>query len=81
MELTPARFKRGSWWVNIPQPTAFSTQPEATKALVEYREKHGCLYYACTRIGTPDPDLGRGFRFCDEHHRQAKKILDTRRPE
>lgn len=80
MELAPARFKRGSWWVNIPKPTAFKTQPEATKALVKYRDKHGYLYQSCTHIGTDDPDLGRGFRFCEEHHRQAQKILDTRRP-
>lgn len=79
MELTPARFKRGRWWVNIPKPTGFKTQPEATKALVAYRDEHGCLYHAFTRIGTDDLDLGRGFRFCDEHARHAKKILNTQR--
>lgn len=74
-----AQFERGLWWVDIPQPTGFKTLHQATKALAKYREEHGCLYNACNRIATDDLDLGCGFRFCDEHARNAKKILNTKR--
>lgn len=76
MLLTPARYRDGSWWVNIPTPTAFTSRKAANEALEQFKEKHGCLHLACDELGTDDIGLGFGFRFCERHARRAKKILN-----
>lgn len=76
MLLTPARYRDGSWWVNLPTPTSFTSRKAANKALDQFKEEYGCLHLACDELGTDDIGLGFGFRFCERHARRAKKILN-----
>lgn len=76
MLLTPARYRNGSWWVNLPTPTSFTSRKAANEALEQFKEDYGCLHLACTELGTDDIGLGFGFRFCERHARNAKKILN-----
>ena len=76
MLLTPARYREGYWWVNIPTPTSFTSRKAANEALDQFKEEYGCLHLACDELVTDDIGLGFGFRFCERHARRAKKILD-----
>lgn len=76
MLLMPARYRDGSWWVNLPTPTSFTSRKAANEARDQFKEEYGCLHTECTELGTDDIGLGFGFRFCDFHARRAKKILN-----
>lgn len=76
MTITPAKFKEGRWWVNIPTATSFTSRKAANEALDQFKEEHGCLHLACDELGTDDIGLGFGFRFCEHHAEKAKKILN-----
>ncbi len=76
MLLTPARYRDGSWWVNLPTPTSFTSRKAAIEARNQFKEEYGCLHLSCDELGTDDIGLGFGFRFCERHARMAKKILN-----
>lgn len=76
MPIGPARLREGYWWVNIPKPTSFTSRKAANEALDQFKEEYGCLHLACDELGTDDIGLGFGFRFCERHARNAKKILN-----
>lgn len=71
-------FYHGEWWVDIgDRPRAFPTAESARRFIKHAAEmKDRCLYHQCLRQGKPMPGMGVGFRFCERHARNAKKILD-----
>lgn len=71
-------FYHGEWWVDVgDRPRAFPTVESARRFIKHAAEmKDRCLYYQCLRQGKQMPGMGVGFRFCEPHMRNAKKILD-----
>ena len=67
----------GEWWVDLgDRPRSFQALKTALayiKRCHEQRER--CLYANCLIRGEDMPGLGLGFRFCERHARNAKKVL------
>lgn len=68
----------GEWWVDLgDRPRSFQSVKTARAYIKRcYERRNRCLYANCLLEGEDMPGMGVGFRFCERHARNAKKILD-----
>ena len=68
---------RGDWWVDLGDgPRGFQSL-KAARAFIKrsHERRNKCLYANCLLEGEDIPGMGVGFRFCERHARNAKKVL------
>jgi len=78
MSMYQPRMYDDLWWVDIGDGLRrFKTAGEARKFIAGKRQSPGrCLYYGCLLTGR-NMSYGVGFRFCENHARNARHILDN----
>ena len=75
-EFHPVLYK-GEWVVNLGDaPRRYQTLRAAREYIKRcYEQRDRCLYANCLLEGEDIPGMGVGFRFCERHARNAKKVL------
>lgn len=68
----------GEWWVDLgDRPRSFQLVKTARAYIKRcYERRNRCLYANCLLEGEDMPGMGVGFRFCERHAANAKKILN-----
>lgn len=67
----------GEWWVDLgDRPRSYQSLKTAQAYIKRcYEQRNRCLYANCLLEGEYMPGMGGGFRFCETHMRNAKRIL------
>ena len=68
----------GEWWVDLgDRPRSYQSVKTAMAYIKRcYEQRSRCLYANCLLEGEYMPGMGVGFRFCERHAANAKRILD-----
>lgn len=68
----------GEWWVDLgDRPRSYQSVKTAQAYIKRcYEQRNRCLYANCLLEGEYMPGMGVGFRFCERHAANAKKILN-----
>ena len=70
-------YQNGEWWVDVGDRWRAFPTAESARRFIKHAAQmpDRCLYYQCLREGKDMPGMGVGFRFCEHHAKNAKRIL------